>query len=416
MNVANPPVTPQALKGIRVIDLSRVLAAPYAAQILGDLGAEVIKLERPGVGDDGRIMGPPFLRDREGRDTMDTPMFLGANRNKKSVTLNIATAQGQDIVRRLAAQSDVLIENYKAGDLARYGLDYESLRKVNPRLVYCSITGFGQTGPYSHRPGYDAIFQAMGGLMSVTGNPDNEPGGGPVKVGPSIVDVITGLFAGNAIQAALRWRDTPGGTGQHIDMALLDSVIAAMSHYMMTYFVSGVVPVRRGTEGNGGMPGRVFDCADGQIMIVAGNDEQYCRLCDVLGVPELAKDARFVRNSGRVENRAILTGLLQAQVGTWTKDALVTALDSAGVPAGGVINFEQVFADPQVIARAMRVTVPHPLAGTVDLVRSPLRMSETPTERYETPPQLGEHTDEVLHGLCGLEMDDIARLRSDKVI
>jgi crotonobetainyl-CoA:carnitine CoA-transferase CaiB-like acyl-CoA transferase len=400
----------RALSGVRVLDLGRVLAAPYAAQLLADLGAEVIKIERPGRGDDARSIGPPFLRDRDGADTRETPMHLCANRNKKSITIDLAKPAGQQLLRRLASVSDVLIENYKVGDLARYGLDYASLRELNPRLVYCSITGFGQSGPYRHRPGYDAIFQAMSGLMSVTGNPDHEPGGGPVKVGPSIVDVITGLFASNAILAALHWREG-GGSGQYIDMALLDSAIASLSHYLMTYFVSGEIPVRRGTEGNGGMPGRMFDCADGQIMIVAGNDEQYYRLCGVLGTPELASDPRFLRNSGRVEHRALLTPLINAATRRIAKAELLGALDGAGVPAGPVNDFAQVFADPQVVARALELSVPHPLSGMLQLVRSPMVLSETPISEYAAPPLLGAHTDEVLGGLLGLDARDRAALR-----
>jgi crotonobetainyl-CoA:carnitine CoA-transferase CaiB-like acyl-CoA transferase len=413
MNVSSSK--PRSLAGIRVLDLGRVLAAPSAAQILGDLGAEVIKIERPGRGDDARMIGPPFLKDRDGKDS-EAPMLLCANRNKRSVTLNLAHAEGQEILRGLTAKSDVLIENYKVGDLARYGLDYESLRKVNPRLVYCSITGYGQTGPYSHRPGYDAIFQAMGGLMSVTGNPDDEPGGGPVKVGPSIADVITGLFASNAVTAALHWRDAGGGTGQYIDMALLDSVVASLSHYMQTYFVSGVIPVRRGTEGNGGMPGKMFDCADGQIMIVAGNDEQYQRLCRVLRAPELGSDPRFVKNPGRIEHRKLLCGLINEVTRRFPKAELLDALDKANVPAGSVNDFAQVMADPQVIARGLEVKVPHPLADLVSLVRSPMRLSETPVEDYAAPPLLGQHTEEVLGGLLGLGAKDFEGLRARGVI
>src|SRR5688572_24055262 len=285
------------LSHIRVLDLSRVIAGPLAAQLLGDLGAEVIKVERTGPGDDARRMGPPFLKDTQGRDTRETPIILGSNRNKKSITLNLRRPDGQPIARRRAGMSDVLIENFKVGDLKRYGLDQASLRELNPRLVYCSVTGFGQTGPYAPRPGYDSIFQAMGGLMSVTGYPDDE-GGAPVKTGPSIADFIAGQFAAIGVITALYDRDAnreaSWGHGQHIDVALLDSVIASLSHYTAQYLAMGEVPVRRGTQGNGGLPSQMFPCADGAVMVVCGNDEQYRRFCVALGHPALADDDRYV--------------------------------------------------------------------------------------------------------------------------
>ena len=296
-------MTNKLLPGVRVLDLSRVLAGPWCGQLLADYGAEVIKVERPGVGDDSRRFGPPFLKDREGKNTFESPMFVGANRNKKSITVNLSSSEGQALIRKLAAQSDIFLENYKVGDLARYGLDYDSLKAVNPRLIYCSVTGFGQNGPYSHRPGYDTVFQAMGGLMSVTGHPDDMPGGGPMKTGVSITDVIGGLYATTAILAALHHRDQVSGQGQFIDLSLLDTSIAAMSHYAATYLLSGVPPIRRSNEGNGGMPSDKFEAADGAFVVVTGNDEQWVRLCEVLDCIELTRDPRFVRNPDRVANR-----------------------------------------------------------------------------------------------------------------
>ena len=405
------------LSHIRVLDLSRVLAGPLAAQTLGDLGAEVIKIERAGGGDDARRMGPPFLKDKEGRDTRETPIILGANRNKKSITLNLATPEGQDIVRRLAAISDVLIENFKVGDLKRYGLDYESLKRVNPRLVYCSVTGFGQSGPYAPRPGYDSIFQAMGGLMSVTGYPDDE-GGAPVKTGPSIADFIGGQFAAIGVIAALYKRDAGERTdkGQQVDIALLDSVIASLSHYTAQYLATGEVPVRRGTQGNGGLPSQRFPCADGGVMVVCGNDEQYRRFCEALKHPELADDERFITNPQRVLNRKALARTFDAITSHWRQQELLDALERVNVPAGPIYDLKQVFEDPQVKHRRMAVEVPHPLAGTVKIYASPIRLSDTPTQSYTAPPTLGQHTAEVLQRLLGFSDADLERLSRLKVI
>jgi len=403
------------LSHIRVLDLSRVLAGPLAAQTLGDLGAEVIKVERAGSGDDARRMGPPFLKDTAGRDTRETPIILGANRNKKSITLNLAAPEGQDIVRRLAAISDVLIENFKVGDLKRYGLDYQSLKKVNPRLIYCSVTGFGQSGPYAPRPGYDSIFQAMGGLMSVTGYPDDE-GGAPVKTGPSIADFIGGQFAAIGVIAALYERDARSGGGQQVDIALLDSVIASLSHYTAQYLATGVVPVRRGTQGNGGLPSQRFPCADGGVMVVCGNDEQYRRFCEVLKHPELADDERFISNPQRVLNRKALARTFDAITIKWKQQELLEGLERANVPAGPIYDLQQVFEDPQVRHRQMAVEVPHPLAGTVKVCASPIRLSETPIDSYTAPPTLGQHTAEILKGLLAFDDGDLERLSRMKVI
>jgi crotonobetainyl-CoA:carnitine CoA-transferase CaiB-like acyl-CoA transferase len=411
------------LSGIRVLDLSRVLAGPLAAQMLGDLGAEVIKVERAGAGDDSRKMGPPFLKDTEGRDTRESPILLGTNRNKKSITLDLSKPEGQDIVRKLAAISDVVVENFKVGDLKRYGLDHESLRELNPRLVYCSVTGFGQSGPYAPRPGYDSIFQAMGGLMSVTGYPDEE-GGAPVKTGPSIADFIGGQFAAIGVLAALYERDgaLPGkrkeasGRGQQVDIALLDSVIASLTHYTAQYLATGIVPVRRGTQGNGGLPSQMFPCADGAVMVVCGNDEQYRRFCAVLGHPELAEDARFASNSVRVQNRKPLADTFDAITREWKQQDILAAMEKAGVPAGPIYDLEQVFEDPQVRHREMAVEVPHPLSGTVKLARNPIRLSETPLDRYTAPPTMGQHTNAVLKELLGLDDAQLAQLTQAQVI
>jgi len=396
-----------------------VIAGPLAAQMLGDLGAEVIKVERAGPGDDARKMGPPFLKDTQGRDTRETPIILGSNRNKKSITLNLAKPEGQAIVRRLTAMSDVLIENFKVGDLKRYGLDQESLRELNPRLIYCSVTGFGQTGPYAPRPGYDSIFQAMGGLMSVTGYPDEE-GGAPVKTGPSIADFIAGQFAAIGVITALYDRDAnheaSRGRGQHIDVALLDSVISSLSHYTAQYLAMGEVPVRRGTQGNGGLPSQMFPCADGGVMVVCGNDEQYRRFCQALRHPELAGDERFVTNPLRVKHRKQLAETFDAITRQWRQADMLAAMESAGVPAGPIYDLEQVFEDPQVQHRGVAIEVPHPLAGTVRICTNPIKFSETPIKDYTAPPIQGQHNDEVFKGLLGLDDAELQRLKAGGII
>ena len=411
------------LAGIRVLDLSRVLAGPLAAQMLGDLGAEVIKVERAGAGDDSRRMGPPFLKDTQGRDTAESPILLGTNRNKKSITVDLSRAEGQAIVRRLAKISDVVVENFKVGDLKRYGLDHESLRALNPRLVYCSVTGFGQSGPYAPRPGYDSIFQAMGGLMSVTGYPDEE-GGAPVKTGPSIADFIGGQFAAIGVIAALYARDAqrpggddaPQGKGQQVDIALLDSVIASLTHYTAQYLATGIVPMRRGTQGNGGLPSQMFPCADGAVMVVCGNDEQFRRFCEALARPELAGDPRFASNPVRVGNRKALTETFDAITRHWKQHELLAALECAKVPAGPIYDLQQVFEDPQVRHRGMAVEVAHPLSGTVRLAANPIKFSGTPITRYTAPPTLGQHTNEVLKSLLDMTDAELAELAATGVI
>ena len=408
----------QALKKIRILDLSRILAAPWAAQMLGDLGADVIKVERPRVGDDSRRFGPPFLKDGEGRDTTESAFYISANRNKRSITLDLSKAEGQDLVRQLAAKCDVLIENYKVGDLQRYGLDYASLRAVNPRLIYCSVTGFGQTGPYATRPGYDTVFQAMSGLMSVTGLPDGVPGGEPMKTGPSLADILAGHYTVSAILAALYHRDTVSGEGQQLDVSLLDSSIAAMSHYASHYLVSGDVPLRRGTEGNGGMPSRLFRCADEAIVIVAGNNEQFVRLCTVLDCSDLVGDPRFSTVALRGRNRQPLGAVLEPAIAAWKAADLLAVLEKAGVPAGPVYSLAQVFDDPQVRARGLSVEAPcaKSARGSVRMVGYPVKFSGTPVDHYRAPPSIGEHTRTVLHEMLELDGTAIERLAAAGVI
>ena len=408
----------QALSKIRVLDLSRILAGPWAAQMLGDLGAEVIKVERPRVGDDSRRFGPPFLKDAQGRDTMESAFYISANRNKKSITVDLAKAEGQNLIRQLAAQCDVLIENYKVGDLARYGLDYPSLRELNPRLIYCSVTGFGQTGPYAARPGYDTVFQAMSGLMSVTGLPDDVPGGGPMKTGPSLSDILAGHYTVSAILAALYHRDTVSGQGQHLDVSLLDTSIAAMSHYASHYLVGGDVPLRRGTEGNGGMPARLFRCAVAAIVIVAGNNEQFERLCRVLGCTQAAADPRFATGVLRGRNRQDLAAVLEPAIARRHAAELLAALEEAGVPAGPVYNLKQVFEDEQVRSRGLAVEAPCPgsASGCVPMVGYPVKFSATPADRHAAPPALGQHTRDVLGAVLGLDDAAIDRLAAASVI
>ena len=405
-----------ALENIRVLDLTRVLAGPFASQILADMGADIIKIERPVVGDDARIFGEPYLRDAEGNRTRENAFYMSVNRNKRSVALNIASSQGQALIRELVKSCDVVMENYKVGDLKRYGLDSESLKAINPRIIYCSVTGYGQTGPLANKPGYDAVFQGESGLMSVTGVAEGKPGAGPMKVGPSIIDLFTGLNVANAILAALYHRDAAGGEGQYIDIALLDCGIAALSHYAQIYLTSGEVPVRRGTQGNGGMPTSKFPCSDGAIMITSGNDKQYVALCGAVGHPELATHERFHTNVLRVQHRDEITDVFDAIFRTNTVAYWLEKLGAAGIPSGPINDLEQVFAYPQAVHRGMRVRAPHPLKPDLDLVRSPLNFSETPITDYRAPPILGEHTQAVLAELLGLSEAEIAALAADGVI
>ncbi|WP_027897558.1 CaiB/BaiF CoA transferase family protein [Zestomonas thermotolerans] len=404
-----------ALSHIRVLDLSRILAGPWAGQILADLGAEVIKVERPGTGDDTRGWGPPFLKDREGRDTNEAAYYHAANRNKQSVTLDFTQAEGQRLVRELAARSDILIENFKVGGLAAYGLDYASLKEVNPRLIYCSITGFGQTGPYAKRAGYDFMIQGLGGLMSLTGHPDGEPGGGPMKVGVALTDILTGLYSTVAILAALAHRERTG-EGQHIDMALLDVQVACLANQAMNYLTTGVPPKRLGNSHPNIVPYQDFPTADGNMILAVGNDGQFRKFCEVAGIPALADDPRFVTNAARVANRAELIPLLRQATVFKSTAEWIRLLEAAGVPCGPINDLAQVFADPQVQARGLRLELPHPQVGVVPSVASPLRLSASPVEYRHAAPRLGEHTEAVLGGLLGLDAARIAELRAARVV
>jgi crotonobetainyl-CoA:carnitine CoA-transferase CaiB-like acyl-CoA transferase len=387
-----------ALSHLKVLDLSRVLAGPWASQILADLGAEVIKIERPEVGDDTRSWGPPFMSDPEGVPTAESAYFLSTNRGKQSVCVDIKSPEGQATLRTLAADCDVLIENFKAGDAARYGLGYEALAAINPALVYCSITGFGQTGPLRERPGYDFMIQAMAGLMSVTGQTDGAEGAGPQKVGVALTDIMTGLYATIGILAALAERDR-SGLGQHVDMALFDVTVAALANQASNYLVGGVNPVRLGNAHPNIVPYQSFVVKDGHLVVAVGNDQQYRRFVEVLGCPELAGDPRFATNGDRVRNRDALVPLLQGKMLERDKDEWLELLEAAKVPVGPINTVAEVFAQPQVAARNMRVTVPHPQNPGLTLVGNPIKLSRTPVEYHRAPPTLGQHTEQVLSGL-----------------
>ena len=404
-----------ALSHIRVLDLSRVLAGPWAGQTLADLGAEVIKVERPGRGDDTRGWGPPFLRDVDGVETTESAYFLSANRGKKSVTVDFTRERGQDLVRQLAAKCDVVLENFKVDSLVRYGLDYASLREINPRLVYCSITGFGQTGPERDRAGYDAIIQAMGGLMSVTGEPDGQPGAGPQKVGVALVDVLTGLYATVAVQAALAYRER-SGVGQHIDLALLDVQVACMANQAMNYLVSGVAPHRLGNAHPNIVPYQTFATEDGYLMLAVGNDDQFVRLCELAERSDLASDPRYATNAERVRNREALVALLGPIIRMRSTGAWVEDLERAGVPCGPIHSLDGTFAHPQVKHRGLRFEMPHEAAGTVPQVASPIRLSESPVAYERPPPMLGEHNADVFHELLGLDADEVAALHDEGIV
>ncbi len=391
-----------ALSHLRVLDLSRVLAGPWAGQILADLGAEVIKVERPGRGDDTRAWGPPFLADQAGNSTGEAAYYLAANRNKRSVTIDFTRPEGQQLVRDLAAGCDILIENFKVGGLAAYGLDYASLSAVNPQLIYCSITGFGQTGPYAGRPGYDFMVQGMGGLMSLTGKADGEPGAGPAKVGVALTDILTGLYSTVAMLAALAHRDKGGG-GQQIDMALLDVQVACLANQAMNYLTTGVAPGRLGNAHPNIVPYQDFPTADGDFILTVGNDSQFAKFARVAGHPEWASDPRFASNQQRVANRKQLIPLIRQATVFKTTEQWVAELEAAGVPCGPINDLSQVFADPQVVARELAIHMQHPLAGTVPTVASPLRLNASPVEYRHAPPLLGEHTREVLQQLLNMD-------------
>ncbi|WP_395351201.1 CaiB/BaiF CoA transferase family protein [Variovorax sp. UC122_21] len=410
---ADAPV-PGALSHIRVLDLSRVLAGPWASQTLGDLGAEVIKVERPGRGDDTRLWGPPFLKDREGADTRDSAYYLCANRNKKSVAIDFTTAAGQALVRDLAKRCDVLIENFKVGSLAQYGLDHASLLALNPRLVYCSITGFGQTGPYAERAGYDFLMQGMGGLMSITGRADGEEGAGPVKVGVALTDILTGLYASTAILAALQSRDL-SGVGQHIDLALLDVQVACLANQGMNHLYGGQ-PKRMGNAHPNTVPYQDFPTADGHMILAIGNDGQFASFCRAVGHAGWASDARFATNADRIANRIALIALMREITATRGTAEWVALFERVGVPCGPINTIADVFEDPQVKARGTQIRMAHPVAGEIPLVASPLRLSQTPVQYRRAPPTLGQDTHEVLGDLMGLSAQQIGDLTNQGVI
>ncbi|KJK02967.1 CoA-transferase [Pseudomonas sp. 21] len=404
-----------ALSGYRVLDLSRVLAGPWCGQVLADLGAEVIKIERPGVGDDTRGWGPPYMKAADGSDSSEAAYYQSTNRNKLSVALNLASEEGQALVRALACECDVLIENYKAGSLAKYGLDYDSLSKVNPRLVYCSITGFGQTGPRAEEPGYDFIIQGMGGLMSITGEKDGVPGAGPQKVGVAVSDVMTGLYSVVAIQAALLAREKTG-RGQHCDMALLDVQVAMLGNQSQNYLATGRSPGRQGNAHVNIVPYQVFSAQDMDFIIACGNDSQFVSLCDAIGLPELPKDPRFTRNADRVRNRDIIVGKLAEHFQGDTADNWVKRIHAMKVPVGVINDIGRALDEPQVVARDMLVEIPHAQNPAFRMVGSPLKLSETPVEYQRPAPMLGEHTDEVLKRRLGIDDARLAQLKAEGVI
>jgi len=404
-----------ALSHIRVLDLSRVLAGPWCTQNLADLGADVIKVEKPGVGDDTRHWGPPFAKDAQGIDSSETAYFIAINRNKRSITVDISTPEGQDIIRKLVEKSDVLIENYKVSQLLKYGLDYASLQKIKPDLIYCSITGFGQTGPYANRPGYDMIVEGMGGFMSVTGEAENVPGASPQKAGVPIADILTGMYATNAILAAVIHRDRTG-EGQSIDMALLDTQIAIMANASSAYLCSGEIPKRLGNASATIVPYQTFPTSDSWIIVAAGNNSQFKHFVTVGGQAHLADDPRFNDNPERVKHRDQLIPLLEEMTRQKTKAEWIALLEQAKVPCGPINNFKEVFEDPQVKARGIELTVPHPAVGQMKLVASPMHLSKTPVDIRMPPPILGQHTREILQEQLHLDAGTIEALKLKGVV
>ncbi len=387
------------LTGIRILDLSRVLAGPWCTQNLADLGADVIKVERPKYGDDTRAWGPPFLKDEEGHDTTEAAYYLSANRNKRSIEVDIASPEGIKLIKDLAKYCDILVENFKVGGLQQYGLDYDSLKDECPHLIYCSITGFGQTGPFAERPGYDFMIQGMGGLMSITGERDGLPGAGPQKAGVAVTDIITGMYASLAIMAALQERQK-SGLGQHLDIALLDSHIAMLANQPLNFMTSGVAPTRAGNAHQNVVPYQVFKTSDGFMIVAVGNDSQFRSYCQAIGKPELGTDPKFATNSQRIINRDELIPMLEKIMATGERDAWIAKLESAGVPCGPIQTIDQVFSHPQVIHRGIWQNIPHPLGGTTPTTASPMRFSATPVEYRRAPPTLGQHTEEILQELA----------------
>ncbi|AMG88552.1 MULTISPECIES: CaiB/BaiF CoA transferase family protein [Bordetella] len=400
-----------ALGHIKVLDLTRILAGPWATQTLADMGAEVVKVERPRVGDDTRAWGPPFLKDSEGNETADSSYFLAANRGKKSITVDLAHPDGQALIRDLAATADVVVENYKVGTLARYGLDYESLKAINPRLVYCSITGFGQDGPYASLPGYDFVFQGMGGLMSITGQPEGTPGDEPMKVGIAISDLLTGMYATTAILAALERRHV-SGTGQHVDMSLLDCVVSISSYQAINHFLSGKIPRRMGNAHSNMVPYQVFRCKEGDVIVAVGNDGQYRALCKLIERDDLATDERYATPGQRNRNRDTLIPEIAQAMLARTMQEWVALMEAANVPCGPIYNMQQMFEDPHVQHRGMRLSLPHSAGVQAPAVASPIRLSDTPIQYGRSAPLLGEHTDSVLAQRLGLAPARIAELRA----
>ena len=414
-DAAATTATPGALSHIRVLDLSRILAGPWCTQNLADLGAEVIKVERPGSGDDTRAWGPPWTKDAEGQDAADSTYYAAANRGKKSVTIDIASPEGQRLVRELAARSDVLVENYKIGDLKRYGLDYDSLRDLNPGLVYCSITGYGQSGPSARKPGYDFVFQAIGGLMSITGESDGLPGGGPQKAGIAIADVITGMYATIAILGALNHRGE-SGNGQYIDMALLDCIVALGGNQVTGYFANGKIPHRYGNAHASLVPYQVFAVADGEIVVAVGNDVQWQRYCEVIERPDIAADPRWAKVRGRIVGRNELVPELAGSMLTRGAEDWIARLEAADVPCGRINNYEQVFEDPQVRYRGLRVDMPRADGGIVSTIASPLRLCGTPVKYQLPPPYVGDSTDYVLGHILDYSPRDIQALKARSIV
>ncbi|MCX7310402.1 MAG: CaiB/BaiF CoA-transferase family protein [Alphaproteobacteria bacterium] len=405
---------PGPLSHIKVLDLSRVLAGPWAGQLLADLGADVIKVERPGAGDDTRGWGPPFLKNKDGSESRESGYYLAVNRNKRSLTISMEKPEGQEIIRKLAANSDIVLENFKVGTLPRYGLGYEDLKQVNPKLIYCSITGFGQDGPIAQNAAYDFLIQGMGGLMSITGEAEGRPGAGPQKVGIPIIDLMSGMYGTVAVLAALANREVTG-KGDYIDLAMLDIQTAVLSNQAMNYLLLGRVPKRQGNRHPNIMPQDVFRCADGQVVLAVGNDGQYAKMCQALNRPELATDARYIKNADRVRNKDVLLPLIEDIFKQWTRADLVAAMEAVGVPCGPINNIDEVFEIPQVKHRGMRMDLPHPTSGTVPSVANPIKLKEAPIEYRNAPPLLGADSDEILRGI-GISDAEIARLREQGVV